>query len=212
MRIKRSRISRLRSAYKGRAQSARLRLTDRTIRRLERERIHKRTSFEKVWKAHRRKRIRDIERRLAKRSKISKTDAHKLRQYAIKKGLTYQEAFEELFRKCIPTDFISFYNVLLDRIKSNPDVPLMFHSTPFDWWGKIGQISPAEIKHAVEDYFNKKFPAPPGGNENYWVLFDDLVCVRDEWDKKGNLIKMKVWMNDESEHDVSEFAGKENDE
>ena len=97
MKISSKRISKLRRTYGPRASRVRLRLTDKRIRRLERERIRSGRTFEAVWRSYRPERIRHSAGRIAKKYGLSFVKAKELRKLAIKTGEPVKETFEKYF-------------------------------------------------------------------------------------------------------------------
>jgi len=81
------RLRKLRKEYSPRASRQRLRLTDKRIRKLERERVHSGKSFEAVYRRYQKKRIAHAVQHAAKKYSLTRSEAARLRKEAIKAGL-----------------------------------------------------------------------------------------------------------------------------
>ena len=81
------RLRKLRKEYSPRASRQRLRLTDKRIRKLERERVHSGKSFEAVYRRYQKKRIAHAVQHAAKKYSLTRSEAARLRKAAIKQHL-----------------------------------------------------------------------------------------------------------------------------
>jgi hypothetical protein len=153
MRILSRHISRLRKLYKPKAALDGLRLTDKRIRRLERERIRKGKSFFEVFDKYRLQRIKHNEAR--RWVKYPPTDFLSLydRTLELQKRLGKQEII---------------------------DIPVAIDFGPYQFDGPLSKLSMPEVKKAGHEWFNSDGRSDP---EDYWVLNPTLVHIRERFKK-----------------------------
>jgi hypothetical protein len=196
MRILKKRIAKIHNEYDDITLQQRLRLTDKRIKELERERIANGESFDAAYMRYRNKRIGHNTARIAKKLGVDFETAIEIRSKAIDGGTTYADAaeFVEREREIIGdsvsafdirtqrTYFFAFYDLILnlkvkyspDKTKQDPDVLITFGDFVFD-----GKLSGVDMK-AIKEYGNEVY----GEDSPPWGWYDNLVTADEYYPSK----------------------------
>lgn len=172
------RLSKLRKMYRSRAQRARLRLTDKRIRRLERKRKITGRTFEATWRTYKKDRVRHSAARLAKKHGIKFDEALTLRKVAVKEHTSFREAYNEYavlpveapmperapYLEFTQLSYESLYNEiwnLRDRSEKD-DLPINFFVSitfgPVEYIGDVEEIDMTIFKEHGDEVYEGHSP------------------------------------------------------
>jgi hypothetical protein len=175
MKITRRRISKLRKTYGPRASRVRLRLTDKRLRALERERIHSGKTFESVWRKYRKERLDESARNQAKRYGITKAEAAEFRRRSIKEHVPFK-----------------FFVIKEEKPKEKPSEEFYLPMDTDSLYSKIRtlqgfeksgeQIGPEFV--LTIDFGAFHYSGPPSGFPKFkeiWHIGDELYSRNSPW-------------------------------
>jgi hypothetical protein len=161
-----------------------LRLTDKRIRALERERVRRGVSFEKVYRRYAKKRVAHAAARIAKLAGVGMKEAREIRRQAIKEHTSYVALIKKPEVAPSPTvsglpiegtNYLELCKLVMDirediskgRTASGFQVDLSFRE--FEYQGDIADLVLQDVKeHGMNEVF-------PDDTAAYWVLDTGLV-------------------------------------